>query len=195
MTTEWAIAELIKHPSLMEKAQEEVRRHVGRKPKVEVENLHQVRYLKCIIKETLRLHPPGPLLAPRESNASATIHGYLIPPNTRVIINAWAIARDPKTWNRPEEFLPERFANSPIDFKGHHFQFIPFGAGRRMCPGSSLAIHIIELVLTNLLCFFDWKLPNGMTTDDLDMSEESGIISPKKIPLHLIPIDHFSSRR
>lgn len=94
MTTELAIAELIKHPNLMEKAQEEVRRLVGRKPKVEVENLHQVRYLKCIIKETLRLHPPGPLLAPRESNANATIHGYLIPPKTRVIINAWAILQE-----------------------------------------------------------------------------------------------------
>ncbi|RWR83686.1 Cytochrome P450 71A1 [Cinnamomum micranthum f. kanehirae] len=191
MTTEWAMAELMKHPDIMVKAQEEVRRLVGRKPKVEVEDIHQMHYLKCIIKETLRLHPPGPLLGPRESNDNTTIQGYHIPQNTRVIINAWAISRDPKSWKCPEEFLPERFANNSIDFKGHDFQFIPFGAGRRMCPGASFAIHIIEFVLTDLLRYFDWELPNGATAEDLEMAEEGGIISPKEISLHLVPICHF----
>ncbi|XXG88902.1 hypothetical protein AAC387_Pa12g1039 [Persea americana] len=190
-TIEWAMAELIKNPEVMKKAQEEVRRLMGRKGKVEENHLYQMHYLKCVIKETLRLHPVAPLLTPKESNAAVMLQGYFIPPKTRVIVNAWAIGRDPKSWERPEEFLPERFSNSPVDFKGQDFQFIPFGAGRRACPGISFAIPTMELALASLLYFFDWKMPNGMKQEDLDMSEAGGVIVCLRSPLLLIPVAHF----
>lgn len=118
-----------------------------------------MKYLKAVIKETLRLHPPIPLLVPRESTKDVKINGYDIAAGTRVITNAWAIHRDPTTWEEPEEFHPERFLNSTIDFKGQDFKLIPFGSGRRGCPGISFAIANNELVLANLLSKFNWALP------------------------------------
>lgn len=118
-----------------------------------------MKYLKAVIKETLRLHPPIPLLVPRESTKDVKINGYDIAAGTRVITNAWAIHRDPATWEEPEEFHPERFLNSTIDFKGQDFKLIPFGSGRRGCPGISFAIANNELVLANLLSKFNWALP------------------------------------
>ncbi|RWR97040.1 Cytochrome P450 71A1 [Cinnamomum micranthum f. kanehirae] len=190
ISMEWTMAELIRNPEVLQKAQEEVRSVLGRKSKVEEEDLHHMHYLKCVIKETLRLRPVGPLLIPRESSTDVVLQDYHIPPKTRVIINAWAISRDPLLWENPEEFLPERFANSPTDFKGHHFQYIPFGAGRRICPGISFAILTMELALANLLYFFDWKLPDGANGKDLDMSEAVGLTVSLRSPLHLIPICH-----
>ncbi|THF95362.1 hypothetical protein TEA_023957 [Camellia sinensis var. sinensis] len=124
-----------------------------------------------VIKETLRLHPSAPLLLPRQSNEQCTINGYEIPIKTKVIINAWAIGRDPRYWNEAEKFEPERFLNSPVDFKGTCFEYIPFGAGRRICPGIAFAIPNIELPLAQLLYHFDWKLPGGMKREELDMTE------------------------
>ncbi|RZC86755.1 hypothetical protein C5167_030102 [Papaver somniferum] len=185
---EWAMAELIKNPQMMEKAQDEVRRVVGNKSKVAEEDINQMDYLKCIVKEILRLHPPIPTLVPRESPKSTTkLAGYDIPPNTTVYINAWAIHRDSKVWENPEEFRPERFNNNPISFKGQDFQLIPFGSGRRGCPGLSFGIAIIEFTLANLLYCFNWEVPAGENRELLDMTEASGFTVNRKIPLRVVP--------
>ena len=188
---EWLMAELTKNPSSMKRAQEEVRRVVGKKSKIDVNDINKMNYLKCVLKETLRLHPPLPLLVPRETITSVKLGGYDIPPKTRVIINPWAMHRDPKVWERPEEFLPERFEDKPADFKGEDFEFIPFGGGRRGCPGMTFGVALVEDVIANILCWFDWRLPSDIVKEeDLDMSEVNGLNVTKKIPLHLVPILH-----
>ncbi|KAM4115363.1 hypothetical protein ACJW30_04G143800 [Castanea mollissima] len=185
---EWLMAELIKAPSTMKRAQEEVRRIMGKKSKIDVNDITQMDYLKCVIKETLRLHPPIPLMVPRETSTSVKFGGYDIPPKTRVFVNSWAVHRDPEVWDRPEEFLPERFIDNPIDFKGQDFELFPFGCGRRACPGYTFGVASIEYVVANLLYWFDWKLPNpSVMREDLDMSEVSALVVSKKIPLHLVP--------
>ncbi|XAR67964.1 Psoralen synthase [Bertholletia excelsa] len=186
-TLEWAMMRLMQNPTKMSKAQEEVRRVTGKKPKVEEEDILQLNYLKCIIKETLRLHAPAPLLAPRELTQSTKLQGYDIPSKTRVFINVFAIHRDPNLWDSPEEFIPERFLNNQVDFKGQDFQFIPFGAGRRGCPGIAFGVVEAEYLLANLLYWFDWKLPSGTCMEDLDMTENSGLVLHKKVPLQLVP--------
>nr|KYP65354.1 Cytochrome P450 71A1 [Cajanus cajan] len=187
-TLEWAMSELIRNPTIMKKVQEEVRTVVGHKSKVEENDVNQMHYLKCVVKETLRLRLPTPLLAPRETMSSIKLKGYDIPAKTVVYINAWAIQRDPEIWENPEEFLPERFEKSQVDFKGQeYFQFIPFGFGRRGCPGMNFGIAAIEYVLANLLYWFDWKLPQEFDTSDMDMTEIFGLVVSRKVPLHLKP--------
>ncbi|KAL0399216.1 UNVERIFIED_CONTAM: cytochrome [Sesamum radiatum] len=140
-----------------------------------------------IIKESLRLDPPAPLLVPRETLEKCNIDGYIIPPKTLVHINAWAIARDPEYWEHPNEFVPERFLNTNVDIIGQDFQVIPFGAGRRGCPGIMMALVTVELVLANLLYTFDWELPVGMKSEDIDTELLPGITMCKKNPLCLVP--------
>ncbi|GMN58607.1 hypothetical protein TIFTF001_027695 [Ficus carica] len=193
---EWLMAKLVRHPKEMKKAQEEVRRVVGNRPKIDMNDLNRMDYLKCVIKETLRLHPPLPLQVPRETIANVDVGGYLIPEKTRVFINSWAIQRDPNIWDKPEEFLPERFQESAIDFKGQDFPFVPFGSGRRGCPGLSFGVASTEYLTANLLYWFDWKLPGGdengiMLPKDLDMSEVYGLTVHKKDPLYLIPVPYY----
>ncbi|KAL5802282.1 hypothetical protein ACOSQ4_030587 [Xanthoceras sorbifolium] len=159
----------------MRKAQAKERKVFSRKGKVDETLIHELKFLKSVIKETLRLHPPGPLLLPRESRESCEIDGYEIPAKTRVIVNVWAMGRDPRYWTQAETFYPERFLNSSVDYKGMNFEYIPFGAGRRMCPGISFALSNIELPLAQLLYHFDWKLPNRMRPEDLDMTEVFGV--------------------
>ncbi|XP_026394659.1 cytochrome P450 71A1-like [Papaver somniferum] len=185
---EWAMAELIKNPKLMKKAQEEVRRVVGNKTKVEEDDINQMDYLKCIVKESLRLHPPLPNLISRNSTANVNIGGYDIPQNTGVFINVWTIQRDPKFWDKPDEFYPERFENNLVDLKGQDFQFFPFGSGRRGCPGISFGLAVVEFALANLLYNFDWKLPGGASAEELDMTEGFGITVNRKIPLQVVPV-------
>ncbi|XP_052489431.1 cytochrome P450 71D10-like [Gossypium raimondii] len=138
----------------------------------------------------MRLHPPFPLLVPRESRENCEINGYQVPTKTRVIINAWAMGRDPKYWSEVETFYPERFLNSSCDFKGTNLEYIPFGAGRRMCPGISFALPNIELPLAKLLYHFDWELPSGLPHENLDMSETFGMTARRKDDLILIPTTH-----
>ncbi|CAN1220913.1 Cytochrome P450 71D11 (Fragment) [Linum grandiflorum] len=163
-TMEWAMSEMLLNPQVMERAQSEVRRVFMGKSAVDESLLHELHYLKALIKETLRLHPPSPLLMPR---------------------------RDSDYWpDHPERFAPERFLESPLDYKGSEFHFIPFGAGRRMCPGVLFAQANVELSLANLLFHFDWKLPEGMMTKDLDMSESFGLAVSRKQPLLAVPIPY-----
>jgi cytochrome P450 len=170
----------------MRKLQDEVRTVVGNRTHVTEEDLVKMNYLKAVIKETLRLHVPITLLVPRKSMEDVKLNGYDIAAGTQVIINAWAIARDPSSWDEPLEFKPERFMNSSIDFKGSNFELIPFGSGRRSCPGVLFAIAVNELVLANLVYQFDWKLPDGVAEKDLDMSESVGITCHRKYPLFAV---------
>ncbi|XP_077238980.1 cytochrome P450 71B35-like [Tasmannia lanceolata] len=186
-TAAWVMTELIRNPRTMKIAQDEVRRIVGRKNKVDESFLPQLIYLKSVVKETMRLHPPGPLLIPRESMQHCRIDGYDILPKTMVIVNALAIGRDPDSWESPEDFLPERFFNTSVDYKGQDFGFIPFGGGRRGCPGIYMGTLVVELVLANLLFFFNWELPAGMNNKDIDVTEAPGFTMNKKNALRLVP--------
>ncbi|XP_062078753.1 cytochrome P450 71D11-like [Humulus lupulus] len=187
LSVDWAMVEMMRNPRVMRKAQDEVREVFGRKGSVDETSIDEMKYLKSVVKETLRLHPPAPLLLPRESREKCDINGYEIPMKTRVMVNVWAIGRDPKYWIEPENFLPERFLDSAIDFKGNNFEYIPFGAGRRICPGMSFGLINVELPLAYLLYHFDWKLPNGMKHENLDMTELFGVTMRRKDDLYLIP--------
>ncbi|KAJ0983437.1 hypothetical protein J5N97_011692 [Dioscorea zingiberensis] len=187
-SVEWAMTELMRNQQAMKKAQDEVRNVIGRKEKVEESDLQHLQYLKWVVKETMRLHPPAPLLVDRETMQHFKINGYDIPPKTRVIINAWGIGREDSSWENPQEFNPERFMDSSIDMKGHDFQLIPFGAGRRICPGMNLGIQTVELALANLLYSFDWRLPDG--SQDINMDETPGVTVHKKSPLCLVAIKY-----
>ncbi|XP_028781799.1 cytochrome P450 71A2-like isoform X2 [Neltuma alba] len=181
---EWTMAELLRHPNVMKKLQDEVRNVKGDKSHtLTEEDIDHMPYLRAVLKETLRLHPPIPLLVPRESMQEIKLLGHHIGAKTHVIVNAWAIARDPVHWDNPQEFKPERFLNSSIDYKGLDFQLIPFGAGRRGCPGTQLAMALNELVIANVLYRFDWSLPKGEQGKDLDMCETVGLTAHKKMPL------------
>ncbi|TVU43845.1 hypothetical protein EJB05_10343, partial [Eragrostis curvula] len=191
---EYAMTELVRNPHTMAKLQEEVRTNTPKgQDMVTEENLGNMTYLKAVIKETLRLHPPAPLLLPRQSMADCTIDGYTIPAQTRVVINAWAISRDPRSWERAEEFMPERFMMTAgsttcrVDFKGNDFQFTPFGAGRRICPGLNFGLATVEIMLANLIYCFDWEVPTGMRKEDIDMTDEFGLTLRRKDKLFLVP--------
>ncbi|CDP07805.1 unnamed protein product [Coffea canephora] len=185
---EWARAEMIRNPYVMAKAQIEIRAaFMGKKTTIEETDVQDLEYLKLVVKETLRLHPPAALLLPRECREQCEIDGNIIPIKTRVIVNVWAIGRDPEYWDDPESFRPERFENSSIDFTGTHFEYLPFGAGRRMCPGISFAMPNIELPLALLLYHFDWKLPTSLHSNGgLDMSEAVGFSARRKQHLCLL---------
>ncbi|KAK9155329.1 hypothetical protein Sjap_002809 [Stephania japonica] len=155
--------------------------------------IQELTYLKCVIKETLRLHPPLPLSVPRKCRETCEIGGYVIPKGTQVIINAWAIGRDPEIWTDAESFIPERFDGISADFNGNNFGFIPFGAGRRRCPGILFGVTNIELMLAHLLYHFDWELPYGIKPEEVDMKESFGNTVRRQNDLYLVPTPYCSS--
>uniref|UniRef100_A0A803KQA8 Uncharacterized protein n=2 Tax=Chenopodium quinoa TaxID=63459 RepID=A0A803KQA8_CHEQI len=180
---EWTMCELIRHPKIMKELQKEVRKIPG--PRVTEDDLGKLVYLKAVIKEALRLHPPAPLLLFREPSQDVKLFGYDIKAGTQVIINAWAIQRDINFWDEPEEFRRERFLDgNTFDFKGPEMQYIPFGGGRRICPGISFTIVNVELIIANLIYEFDWKVPDGI--DELDVAESVGFTVHKLIPLKVV---------
>ncbi|CAI9087818.1 OLC1v1021993C1 [Oldenlandia corymbosa var. corymbosa] len=182
----WAMTALIKAPTIMKRVQAEIRNSVGEKGEIGEEVLQQLPYLDAAIKETLRLYPPGVIL-PRETMKSCSIQGYDIQAKSTILINVWAISRDPESWKDPEEFNPDRFLNSDVDVKGNDFELIPFGSGRRGCPGMYLGLLIVKVTLANLLYSFDWELPSGVTVQDIDTQMSPGLILHKKTPLCLLP--------
>lgn len=192
ITLEWAMTELMVNPNVLRRAQAEVRSIVGQKRSVSEADLPQLHYMKAVIKETFRLHPPAPVLVPRESMEDVTIDGYNIPAKTRFFINAWAIGRDPESWENPYKFEPEKFMNSHIDYKGQDFELIPFGAGRRSCPAITFSTPTVELALAQLLHSFDWELPPGIEAKDLDMTEVFGITMHRISPLMVVAKPYFS---
>ena len=190
-TMVWTMTYLMMHPRVMKKVQEEIRSLVGgNKSFVDEDDVQQLHYLKAVVKEAMRLQPPVPLLVPRETTEKCMVDGYEIPAKTLVYVNAWAIGRDPEAWENPEEFNPERFVDRSIDFKGQNFEFIPFGAGRRICPGMHLGIATVDLALANLLYKFDWEMPPGMKKQDLNFDSLSGTTVHKKNFLVLLAKYH-----
>lgn len=192
---EWALSELTKHPRVMKKVQMELESVVGMKRKVEESDLDNLEYLDKVIKETLRIHPVAPLLIPHQSMEDCVVGDFFIPKKSRVIINAWAIMRDTSAWAEPEKFWPERFDGTDIDVRGHDFQLIPFGSGRRGCPGLQLGLTVVRLVVAQLVHCFDWKLPNDMLPTELDMTEEFGLTMPRANHLLAIPTYRLHKER
>ncbi|KAK1420283.1 hypothetical protein QVD17_21752 [Tagetes erecta] len=186
MTIEWAFCEMMKNPKIMKKAQSEVRGVVKGNTITEAD-IQRLDYIKLVIKETMRLHGV-PILLPRENQKDCIVDGYDIPAKTRVLVNSWACATDPDTWENPYSFIPERFENSSISYSGDDFEFLPFGAGRRMCPGVNFGLSTVEHAIANLLYHFNWKLPDGLKPDDLDMREVTAISTVPIQPLRIVPI-------
>ncbi|XP_020153361.2 premnaspirodiene oxygenase [Aegilops tauschii subsp. strangulata] len=184
---EWAMSELVMNPKVMKKLQGEIREAFRGKEFISETDLRAsgscIKYLGLVIKETFRLHPPAPILVPRESTEACEINGYVIPAKTRVIINSWAIMRDPQYWEDAEEFRPERFEGTRMDFHGGCFEYTPFGSGKRMCPGFNYGMASMELTLVQLLHSFDWSLPEGV--DRLDMTETVSLSLTRKTHLML----------
>ncbi|WCJ37100.1 cytochrome P450 family 71 subfamily B polypeptide 23 [Euphorbia peplus] len=191
-TVEWAMSELMRNPESMRKVQAEVRQVFGKKGNVEESRMQELKYLKSVVKETLRLHPPATFVT-RECRLKSKVNGYDIYPKTVVHVNIYAISRDPSVWTEPEKFYPERFEDNQIDYKGANMELIPFGAGKRICPGISLATTYVELLLANLLYHFDWKFPDGITSTNLDMTEIYRGALARKVDLCLIPIPFSKS--
>ncbi|KAJ9169449.1 hypothetical protein P3X46_017646 [Hevea brasiliensis] len=189
VTLIWAMSEIARNPRVMKKAQEEVRNVIGNRERVTESDIDELPYLHMVIKETLRLHPPAPLLLPREAMSNFKINGYEIYPKTLIQINIWAIGRDPNYWKDPEEFFPERFVDSSIEFTGQNFEFLPFGAGRRGCPALYMGTISVELVLANLLYYFDWKLPNGVEGINMEEKAVPSLTVSKKEALKLVPVN------
>nr|CAB3499938.1 unnamed protein product [Digitaria exilis] len=187
VTIGWAMTELIRKPWMLKKLQDETRSMIGNKERVHPDDLPKLKYLKAVVMETLRLHPPVPLLVPRETLRDIKISGYDVPAKTRIFVNAWAIGRDPAIWDNPEEFDPDRFEGKDVSFNGTHFDFVPFGAGRRMCAGMAMGVTTAEFALANLIHCFDWALPEGVAGKDISMEEAGGLAVHKKIPLLLVP--------
>ncbi|KAK1399213.1 Psoralen synthase [Heracleum sosnowskyi] len=187
---EWTIGALIKSPDAMSKLQKEVREIGKGKSRIEEGDLVKMDYLKAVMKESMRLYFTAPLLVPREARQDVKFMGYDIKSGTQVLINAWAIARDPASWDNPEEFRPERFLNSPIDYKGFNYEYIPFGAGRRGCPGIQFAISVNELVVANVVNKFNFELPDGKRLEEMDMTASTGITFHKKSPIFVVATPH-----
>ncbi|KAI3802491.1 hypothetical protein L1987_30623 [Smallanthus sonchifolius] len=179
----WALSELIKNPRVMNKLRRELTQIAQGKAMVSEEDLERLPYLKAVIKESLRLHTPLPLILPRVSTQDVKLMGYDIAAGTQVIINAWAIGKDPALWDESNEFRPERFLNNSINYQGLQFDWLPFGAGRRSCPGIQFSVHVIELALANIVYKFDMVLPYGIKNEDLDMTEAYGITIQRKSSL------------
>lgn len=188
VTLEWLMAELLRHPKVLSRARSEIKDAIGLGHEVEESDIARLPYLQAIVKETLRLHPTAPLLLPHKAETSVDIGGYTVPKNTRVIINGWAIGRDPDVWENPTSFQPERFVGSGIDLKGQDYDLIPFGSGRRICPGMPLAIRTVHLMLASLIHSFAWKLPDGLTPKDVNLDYKLGMSMQMTVPLLAVPV-------
>ncbi|KAI7736089.1 hypothetical protein M8C21_023706 [Ambrosia artemisiifolia] len=190
-TVEWAVAELIRHPRLLKQAQEEMDKVVGRDRLVTESDLGQLTFLQAFVKENFRLHPSTPLSLPRIASESCEIDGYYIPKGSTLLVNVWAIARDPKMWTDPLEFRPTRFlpgGEKPnVDVKGNDFEVIPFGAGRRICVGISLGLRMVQLLVATLVQTFNWELANGLNPEKLNMNEAYGLTLQRAEPLMVHP--------
>ncbi|KAF8714132.1 hypothetical protein HU200_028141 [Digitaria exilis] len=192
VTIEWAMSELLRHPDAMAAATDELDRVVGRDRWATERDLPALHYIDAVVKETMRLHPVGPLLVPHHAREDTTVvvagEGYVVPAGARLLVNVWAIGRHPASWpDEPGEFRPERFlsggAAAGVDVGGSHFQLLPFGAGRRMCPAQGLAMKVVAAGVASLVQGFAWRLPEGMKPEDVSMEEHFGLSTRRKVPL------------
>ncbi|CAN1273731.1 Cytochrome P450 82A3 [Linum perenne] len=185
VTMTWLLALLINHPDVLRKAQLEIDNNVGKQRQVQESDLHNLIYLKAIVNETLRLYPAGPLSIPHQSMEDCSVAGHMIKEGTRLIVNISKIQRDPKIWPNPDEFQPDRFltTHKDIDVKGQNFELIPFGSGRRMCPGLNFALQVMYLTMATLLHGFDFS---RATSEPVDMRESIGLTNPRASPLEVV---------
>ncbi|XP_009628880.1 cytochrome P450 98A2-like isoform X1 [Nicotiana tomentosiformis] len=193
ITVEWAMAEVVKNPRVQQKVQEELDRIIGSDRILTEPDISKLSYLQSVAKESLRLHPPTPLMLPHMAGASVKVGGYNIPKGSIVHVNVWALGRDPKVWKDPLQFRPERFIEEDVDMKGHDFRLLPFGAGRRICPGTNLAINLVTSMLAHLLHHFKWSPPAGVKLEDIDMLESPGTVTYMLTPLQAVPTPRLSA--
>nr|WET52745.1 cytochrome P450 76AH62 [Callicarpa americana] len=184
---EWIMSELILNPDKLAKVKNELKSVVGENKHVQESDMPRLPYLQAVIKEVLRYHPPAPLLLPRKAECDQEVNGYLIPKGTQILVNVWAMGRDPRIWKNPESFEPERFLDQKIDFKGQDYELLPFGSGRRICPGIPLANRILHMTTATLVHNFDWKIEEG-AADENHKEELSGLALRRAVPLRIIPI-------
>ncbi|XP_039839872.1 trimethyltridecatetraene synthase-like [Panicum virgatum] len=187
-TLEWSVLELLRHPAAMAAATDALDRTVGRGRWVTETDLPELPYIEAVVKETMRLHPVGPLLIPHHAREDTVVGGYDVPAGARVLVNMWAVGRDPASWpEAPGAFRPERFlaggSAEGVDVHGAHFQLLPFGSGRRMCPAHSLAMKEMVAALANLVQGFSWRLPDGVAPEEMSMEEFFGLNVSRKEPL------------
>lgn len=188
-TMEWAMTELIRNQKVMDKVRLELDKLKQNNNEIVHEyDISRLPYLQVVIKETLRLHPPATLLIPHQAIHDVEVHGFIVPKNAQILCNIWAIGRDPNVWSDPEDFMPERFLDVEIDYRGHNFELIPFGAGRRICPGINIAQRMLPIMLGSLIHKFDWKLEGSIKAQDMDMCDKFGLTSPRSVPLMVVPI-------
>lgn len=188
---------LLRHPDKMEKVRAELAASLGSKEFVEESDLDKLPYLHAVVKEVMRLHPSVPLV-PRKvvAQAGMSLGGFCVPKGTCILVNLWALGRDPASWPEPEEFVPERFlaaGDRPaavMSFRGgdSDFSYIPFGAGRRVCPGMDMASRFVPLVLASILHKVEWKLPDAMAPEDVDLSEDGSVTLEPATPPLAIPL-------
>ncbi|XP_076891354.1 cytochrome P450 76T24-like [Bidens hawaiensis] len=185
-TTEWAITELFLNPDMFAIVRKEVSTIVGEDGKIQEEKILDLPYLHAVVKETMRLHLSVPLLAPHKTEKEVKLNEYVVPKNVQILVNVWAMARDPKYWKNPLSFMPERFMKTEVDYKGQHFQFLPFGSGQRMCPGIPLAHRVVSLMVVSFVYHFDWKLTHAR--EDMNMNDVFGLTLLRATPLVAYPI-------
>ncbi|XP_071717742.1 cytochrome P450 76T24-like [Rutidosis leptorrhynchoides] len=188
-TIEWAMTELIRNKTKMEKTQFEIMKLKDDK-NIQEMDISRLPYLQGVIKETLRLHPPAPFLIPHLATQNVEVQGFIVPKNAEIICNVWAMGQDPNIWSDPKMFIPERFLDVKIDYKGQDYNLIPFGAGRRICPGLNMGHRMLHIILGSLIHKFNWKLEKNMKVQDIDMDEKFGLTLQRKVPLMAIPISN-----
>ena len=197
ITVEWAMAELLWHPRALAQARAEMEDVLG--GKVDMDTLEEpdaanLPYLQAVVKEVMRLHPVAPLMLPHQAAEDGVeIGGYAVPRGATVIFNVWAIMRDPAAWERPDEFVPERFlldkaVDRAVEFRGKDYEFIPFGSGRRLCPGLPMAERVVPFVLASLLHAFEWRLPDGVSADEMDVTEKFTTVNTLAVPIRAVPV-------
>lgn len=183
-TVEWGIAEIVKNPTIHTKLTAELDRVVGCDRFVEESDIPNLPYFQATVKELFRIHPATPLLLPRRNDQDCYVSGYHIPKHTTVFVNVWGMGRDPKLWEDPMEFRPERFEGLEMDVKGQDFELLPFGSGRRLCAGMRMGHTMVHYELASLVQAFEWEIEREMVEDD---REKIGIGLQKKRSLVGIP--------
>ncbi|KAL0425901.1 UNVERIFIED_CONTAM: cytochrome [Sesamum radiatum] len=187
-TVEWAMTELMRQPEKISRIRDEIRSLIGENSHVQESDISRLPYLQAVVKETFRLHPAAPFLVPHKAVSDIEINGYMVPKDAQILVNVWASGRDPYKWVESDAFVPERFLeHNMIDYRGKDFELIPFGAGRRICPGLPLAHRMVHLMLATLIHNFGWELE--IKSKEIDMNEKFGLTLQKAIPLRVVPTE------
>ncbi|CAL5192569.1 unnamed protein product [Lathyrus oleraceus] len=184
-TIEWIMIELLRNPEKLTKAKKELCQEIGKDETIEESHIFKLPFLQAVVKETLRLHPPAPFLLPHKCDETVNILGFNVPKNAQVLVNVWAMGRDSTIWRNPNMFIPERFLECDVNYKGNNFELIPFGANKRICPGLPLAHRIVHLVVASLVHNFEWNLADGLKPEDMNMDEKFGLTLKKIHPVRV----------